>query len=151
VNAVLIALIVATASLTGPLLLARANARARRNEKQEDYARQDAVAAQAAEAARLLLAENKKVAETAAVTNDKLDVIHVLVNSNMTAAMQGQLVALKAQLVLMQKLAEQKVSTEDEIGAIKAVQAQIAELEAALTDRLAATAVVAAAAAKEVE
>jgi len=138
-NAVLIALIVAVASLAGPILLARSNAKARAKEKTEDWARQDAVAAQAAKAAALLLAENRKVAATAVETQGQLRQIHTLVNSNMTAAMQAQLAALKGQLVLMERLAKETPPSEDEVATFKAIEAQIAELEAALHDRLIAT------------
>jgi hypothetical protein len=131
------------------------NTRSRRKDKEQDWARQDAVAAQAAKAAELLLVANERVAQTAEVTNGKLDVIHTLVNSNMTAAMQAQLVALQGQLVLMNRVATLKGEAgtkpnENEVAAIVAVEAQIAELGAALKDRLAATETAAAAAAAAV-
>jgi hypothetical protein len=138
-NTVIIALISAFSITMAPLLLSNLNNRQRRAEKIEDYTRQDQVAAKAAEAAHLLLAENRRVAASAAQTHAQLSQIHVLVNSNMTAAMQGQLVALKGQLVLMERLAERTVSSVDELAAIAAVEAQIAELEANLRDRLQAT------------
>ena len=87
----------ATAILTGtvsPILVGWFAAKRDRRNKKEDYDRQDVVAAKAAEAAILLLAANERVAKTAAVTNQKLDVIHTLVNSNMTAAMQAELDAI---------------------------------------------------------
>jgi hypothetical protein len=111
-------------------------------EKREDWKRQDEVARKAAGAAELLLAENKKVAATAVETQHQLKEIHTLVNSNMTAAMQAQLVALKGQLALMERLANVAKPTVDETAAIAAVVSQIQELEAALKDRLAATEVV---------
>lgn len=141
-NSIVVAVIVGGMAVVGQQLLSRSNARQRREEKQEDWDRQDAVAAKAAEAADLLLAENKKVAATAVQTQRSLSEIHTLVNSNMTAAMQGQLVALKAQLALMERLAGVKSPTYDEKLATAGVIAQIAELEAALNDRLAATEVV---------
>lgn len=141
-SSIVVAVIVGGMAVVGQQLLSRSNARQRREEKQEDWDRQDAVAAKAAEAADLLLAENKKVAATAVQTQRSLSEIHTLVNSNMTAAMQGQLVALKAQLALMERLAGVKSPTYDEKLATAGVVAQIAELEAALNDRLAATEVV---------
>ncbi len=56
-TAILIAAIVATGSVCSPILLSLLNGRQRRQERLEDYARQDAVAAKAAEAAALLKAE----------------------------------------------------------------------------------------------
>lgn len=140
-------LAIVVASLVSPAVLAVITSRIARSNKREDWRRSDEVATQAAEAARLLLVENRKVAATAAVTNGKLDVIHTLVNSNMTAAMQAQLAALKAQLVLMDRLAATGDSSAEELDAVAMVEAQITELEAALHDRLAATEAAAAAAA----
>jgi uncharacterized membrane protein affecting hemolysin expression len=143
---VLVALIV---SLISPTVLAWINGRQRRADKQEDWARQDAVAAQAAEAASLLLAENKKVAESAQTTHDQLTQIHTLVNSNMTASMQADhdstvllLAALRANVALRGGEAN-----EDTRVAIKTAEGRLAELEAQLTDRRAATKVAGAAAA----
>lgn len=137
-NTILVAAMIA---IVGPLLLAYLTGRQRHAEKVEDYARQDAVAAKAEEAARLLLAQNKRVAKSSESTRAQLKEIHTLVNSNMTAAMQAQLVALKGQLVLMHRLAEAKkgAPTEDELGAIRGVEGQIQELETTLTERLDAT------------
>ena len=120
------------------------NTRARRSDKKLDWEREDKVAQKAEEAATLLLASNKVVAKTAEITNGKLDVIHVLVNSNMTAAMQAQLIALKGQLILMHRVTDLNrqagtSQTKDELAAIGAVDAQILELSASLKDRLQAT------------
>lgn len=138
-TAVWVALIVALTSMTGPLLLARSTAKSRREEKAQDYAREDEVAARAAAVADTLIVSNERAARSAEQANGKLDVIHTLVNSNMTAAMEAQLVALQGQLVMMNRLAEITDPTVDEAAAIKAVQAQIAELTASLKDRLTAT------------
>ena len=161
-DTLLVALVVA---VIGPVLLAYLTNRSRRQDKQEDWARQDAVAAQAAEAARLLLERqdavaaqareaarllldsNERVAETAAVTNGKLDVIHTLVNSNMTAAMQAELDATTRELAMMRevialnKAAGRQPST-DALAAIESTTHKIRELEAALADRLQQTHVV---------
>jgi hypothetical protein len=99
-------------------------------------ARQAEVAAQAAVAAELLLDANQKAAETAAATNSKLDVIHVLVNSKMTAAMRAELDATTAQLALMRRLHKLEPSPEAQ-AAIVATQRRVAELQTALTERLA--------------
>ncbi len=126
-------------AIGAPMLLAHQLNGARLKEKQEDWAREDAVAAKAEEAARLLVASNERAATSSEQANNKLDIIHTLVNSNMTSAMEAQLVALQGQLVMMNRLAEIEDPTIDEAAAIKAVIAQIAELTAALSDRLSAT------------
>ena len=68
--AVLVAFIVGAFAFAGPLLL-----------KRQDYKRQDEVAERVKEAADLLAA-------TSTVTQEKLDEIHVLVNSRLTAALE---------------------------------------------------------------
>jgi hypothetical protein len=101
---------------------------------------QASVAGKAAEAAVLLLESNKDVAKTAKITNGKLDVIHQLVNSNMTAAMQSEMGALKAQLVLMHEVVDLKraagaAPSADALAAIEATKKKIQELQITLTDR----------------
>jgi len=140
-ESVLIAFIVAVASMLSSLLLATLTNRQRRREKLEDYARQDAVADKAAEAAKLLLAANERVAETAKITNGKLDVIHTLVNSNMTAAMQSELDATVREHAMMVEVVALKRNAGQEpnvtsLAAIEATERKIAELQAALRDRL---------------
>jgi len=126
-------------SILGPCVLMLLTGHQRSKEKQEDWRREDIVAEKAAEAAKLLLAENKKVAASAKEASGKLDAIHILVNSNMTAAMEAQLVALQGQLVVMNRLAKIEDPTVNEQAAINAVEKQIAELTATVRDRLAAT------------
>ncbi len=116
-------------------------AKARKEEKEQDWKRQDEVAAKADEAARLLLAANERVAKTAAVTNGKLDQIHTLVNSNMTAAMKAELEATIEKLKLMRKIvardkAENIKVLPEALEAIRSVEAKIGELTASLNDRL---------------
>jgi hypothetical protein len=165
---VYIAAIVAFSGLIAagsPVLLAYLTNRNRREEKKEDYARQDQVAAQAAEAARLLverqdaaaakaaeaanllLAANERVAQTAVVTNGKLDVIHTLVNSNYTSALQSELSTMKRELVLLLSVIDLKKaagqsSNGDAANEIASTRAKIAELEATLADRLKQTKII---------
>lgn len=120
-TAVWVALIVAVSAMAGPLLLAGRMDRLRRRERMEDYARQDAVAAR-----------------TAAVTNGKLDVIHGLVNSNLTAALSAELDAKEALLVLLRRVRVLEPSHEID-ATLDATEAKIAELRATLDDRLAQT------------
>jgi hypothetical protein len=140
-EAIIVALIVGTMATIGQAWQRHGDAKARRADKEMDWARQDLVAAQAAQAASLLLAENKKVAETAAVTNGKLDVIHILVNSNMTAAMQSELDATKREVVGLKEIVRlnkqggQEPSNEA-LEVIRATEDKVAKLEAELRDRL---------------
>ncbi len=148
VQVVLVALLV---SVVAPTILALITNRSRRADKAQDWARIDAVAAQAKadavvaregqeKAAQLLAENNKIVAETARDTTERLTVIHTLVNSNMTAAMQENLdatvrerVALKAQeamLISFQHMVPPELS-----AAIALAEAKISELTIQLNDR----------------
>jgi hypothetical protein len=143
-NAVVVALIVLFGTVTSPLFLSYLNNRQRRDERREDYARQDAVAEQAAEAARLLLESNKRVAATAVITNGKLDVIHTLVNSNMTAAMQAELDRTQEVLVMLREVialneAAGRAASPETLARIDATERKVGELVAALNDRLTQT------------
>jgi len=154
-----LALIVAFSSSIGPLILAVVSTALRNVERRHDYARQDAVAAQAAvaakllierqdevaaqarEAASLLLESNKSVAATAAMTNQKLDIIHTLVNSNMTAAMQAEFDATVRELAMMREVvalnkAAGREPHQEALSAILATSHKIEELKANLDDRL---------------
>ncbi len=139
-------------SVTAPLVLAYLTNRQRREEKREDWKRQDEVAAQAAEAAQLLLdaqAETiRKTDEVAAAhkqdnirISDKLEVIRVDVNSNMTAAMQAELDATEGQLVLMREVialkeAQGQQPSGESLALLTAKHDRINELKATLNDRL---------------
>jgi len=128
----------------------------------EDWARQDRLAAQVkaaaddvaarAELARVALEENQAlVAKTAEETHEKLEVIRVDVNSNMTAAMQAELDAYISELSLRVeyvKAAEQRGEkpSRDTMAAITGLEGRIAELRAKLRDRLASSDAAAAAA-----
>jgi len=151
------------ASITAPLILAHRTERMHREDRLADYERQDKVARaaeqtatdliasqkriadQAAEAARLLLDANERVAKTAQVTNGKLDVIHTLVNSNMTAAMQAEYDATVRELAMMREVLALKEAAGGSPGpeseaAIAATEAKLAQLAAALEDRAQAAA-----------
>jgi len=159
-------IIVAVVSLVGVLavgilapawLLSRTE-RIHHEDREADWARQDQVAAKAekaaadlaksqkmiadkaAEAAELLLANNERVARTQQETNGKLDVIHTLVNSNMTAAMQSEFDAVARELAMMREVAALKQAAGQEpspetLAAISATEAKLHELDAALADR----------------
>jgi hypothetical protein len=159
-------IVVAAVSLIGVLavgilapawLLSRTE-RIHREDRQADWDRQDQVAEKAEkaaadlaksqkriadkaeEAATLLLANNERVAQTQAETNGKLDVIHTLVNSNMTAAMQSEFDAVSRELAMMREVAALKQAAGQEpsaetTAAIGATEAKLHELDAALADR----------------
>lgn len=87
---------------------------------------------------KVFLRETHKVA---IVTNDKLDIIHVLVNSNMTASMQAELDATVRELAMMHEVVDLKRKAGHEptaaaLIAIDATEAKVTELKAALDDRL---------------
>lgn len=132
------------------LLLTVVQALISSRKEKRDYARQDAVAARVVEAA----AKVAEVARSAKAVNeaiaDKLDQgleqgkkIHILVNSDMTAARTNErdqtkltLLALKQVQALGVKLGLE--SRRDELDAIERAEQRIEELNQILADRLAA-------------
>jgi hypothetical protein len=146
----------------------RTEAERKRVEREEDYARQDLVAErvalaakQAADAAQLLvkaqhetIARTDEVAKVAAASDALIQAqlksidtqgkkIHILVNSDMTAARTNErdqarltLLALKRVQALSAKLGLSV--TRDEVDAIKTAEERIVELDQILADRLAA-------------
>lgn len=158
-NAAVVIIVALFASTIGPVTLAHLTGKQRMKEKIEDWRRQDEVArradevahqllekqnetaAKTTEAAELLVENNKVVAKTARVTNEKLDVIHTLVNSNMTAALQAELDATQAQAVLMREVLQLredqgKEPNEEALSVLEALDANIQKLAANLKDRL---------------
>jgi hypothetical protein len=158
-DAIWVALIVAVGSTLSPLLVAYLTNRHRKAERLQDYARQDAVAARAAtvarslleqqeataaqatETARRLLEANQQVADAAKTANGKLDVIHTLVNSNMTAAMQSELDATTRELAMMNEVVALKKAaghepTPETLAALEATQQRVTELRSSLEERL---------------
>lgn len=105
-------------------------------------------AIQATEAARLLLESNKKVAavvERVGDTHIQLKEIHALVNSNMTASMQGEFdartneLAMMREVVRLNRIAGIEPSPEA-LAAIAATEIKVTELGVKLKDRLQAQA-----------
>jgi hypothetical protein len=93
--------------------------RGRRQEKKEDYARQDALADKA---------------------DKKLNAIHILVNSGYDRAMQAELDATKRELVSLLEIVGLKKSAGQEptieaLAVIDATKNKISELIAAMADR----------------
>jgi hypothetical protein len=144
---VIVALIVA---VIAPAVLSVLTNRHRRQERAEDYRRQDAVAAQAADAARLLLESNRRVAIQAAeasdITQGQLRQIHTLVNNNLDEVLRAQLVALQR----VAELTEEVTAIKGEANippdpkaqdVLTALYRQIGELKAQIRDRVSKTAV----------
>jgi hypothetical protein len=153
---------VAVLVLAGPLLLSWLTQRHSRQTKADDNARldlvaeraeeaarllaerQDAAADRAAEAAQALVAANAEVAAVAAraaeVVGDKLDVIHTLVNSSLTAAVQAELDATIRELAMMHEVMELrqaagKPPSPEREDAVAATEARIVEVRLQLDDR----------------
>ncbi len=128
-------------SVVAPTLLALLNNWSMRRAKILDWERED-------EVANRLLKSNQEVSESAASTQRKLDVIHVLVNSNMTAAMRAELDATIRELALMRQIVERdktdnRAVLPEALIAIESTQDKINELTSTLNDRLKQTEVVA--------
>jgi hypothetical protein len=116
---IVVALIVAVPSTIGPLLGLLVAAR---------IARKKLEAAQEREDARYKRQDKK------------LDGIHTLVNSSMTAAMESELAGLRRERVMMVAIIDLKRSagqepTPDEIAEVKATEAKVEELERELAER----------------
>jgi hypothetical protein len=86
-----------------PIIVSRMSADERHAEREEDHARQDRVREQVEATARLQALQNRKVEVSTAATNDKLDEIHVAVNSNLAKA---QIEALDAKDMLVVVMTE---------------------------------------------
>jgi len=131
----------------------------RRQDKKADYLRQDEVAERAKtdnakllesqeklasqnnETARLLVQSNEKSDHRSDVQDAKLDQIHTLVNSNLTAEMQARLVTLRSFLDVSLKYAlHPPTMGEAELAelasSIADTRSEIAKLAAQLEDRL---------------
>jgi hypothetical protein len=135
------ALIISFFSTVSPLTLAYLTNKHTRRDRQEDWARQDAVALHAARAAELLVADNKKVAATAALAIVKLDVIHTLVNSSLTEAMQSEYEAVKRELILINEVinlgkAAGREPSPATLTEVSLAEIKVGTLSQALSDRL---------------
>lgn len=100
------------------------------------------------EQARLLAESNAKIAAEVAISSSRLeskvDVVHTLVNSTMTRAMQSELDAIKREVLMMLEVVELKKRAGSEpspetLEAIELTRSKIHEKEVALADRLKAS------------
>lgn len=125
---------VAALAVLSPTLLAVINGWQLRVSKRDDNARLDLVAERAEQAAADLLKSNN-------VVSGKLDVIHGLVNSELTGAIDGERSATVRELALMREvMALHKVATgrdpsQASLTAIDLTEARVSELDAQLADR----------------
>jgi hypothetical protein len=136
----------AAIAIFGPVTMALVTWWTARANKREDWDRLDKVA-------KDLKADNAKVAKRqtemadsqvsiADQTNKKLDVIHVLVNSSLTAAKQAELNATKRELAMMHEVVDlNRVAGREPpasaLAAIESAAKRIAELELEIADRMA--------------
>lgn len=154
----LIAIFVA---ITAPLLLVYLNSRQHRKDREAEWAHQDklakraadqaqalrdgqiAAAEQAATAATLLLESNERVATEAAkvshAQSEKLDTIHTLVNSNLTASKQSDLDTKRGLLASLQEIVALRSGSSNPAvraaAAIPLLEEAIGALSAELTER----------------
>ena len=135
---------VVIAAVVGPLLLSGLNNRHRKDERAQDWKRQDEVAARLAAAQQATTARTEEVAaavaESSAATDGKLDQIHTLVNSQLSTALRNELAALVALAALMADVIEIKRAgglepTEEALAALELTKARAAELELVLEER----------------
>ena len=155
-----------SALIAGPvaaLMLSWLTATQQRQKTLDDYARQDEVAdrlERAAMASRIRLEEVARLAAetaatqaaTAVVTDSKLNVIHTLVNSQLSAALQNELDGLVREVAVIRELIELKRAngkepTSDSLTILAASDSKIIELRQTLDNRAKETAKAAAAAA----
>ena len=163
ISLIAVACVAIFSSITAPLILARRTERMHREDQLADYKRQDEVAKEAketaiamaeqqdviirqqheaTEAARVRDGHAEKIAAAVAKSNgDKLDVIHQLVNSQLSATIKSELDAHVTSLALMREVIDMKrvagsEPTEEALIAIESTKAKIAELRTTLADRL---------------
>jgi len=115
--------------------LVRHTAKVFHQDQLTSWARQDEVAA-----AALLAAQD--AARQAENSSRKLDRIHTLVNSDMTAARQGELDQTRAMAAIQERVVRATTAAAGkpdpvDVQALQRTRARIAELEAILADRLA--------------
>lgn len=139
-NAVWVALIVGGCGVIGQLLVNYQNARQRSKDRQEDWKRQDEVASKAERAAERLLAQNERVAESTKEAKQVIDEIHILVNSNMSAALQSELDETVRGLAVLRELTGWKDAaghppTKATLETIEEMEQKIKDLQVVVADR----------------
>lgn len=127
-------------SVIAPLVLSWMTNRNIRSMKQLDWNRQDAVAEQVKLAATALIESNRNAEVNSLKVQGQLTAIHTLVNSNLTASLQGELnstireLAGLREIVVLTKAAGRDAAAET-LAAIALADSKIAELQTTLIDR----------------
>lgn len=126
--------VIAAALFASPWLASWITARERRADKIAEWKRQDLLAARLRRAADDVA---EKAAANARTYVEKLDQIHVLVNSNMTATLQHELDARRETLDLLEAAlaGASGMAAERLRVTIMEKRAKVAELQAQITDR----------------
>jgi hypothetical protein len=134
-------------SLTAPTLLFYMTARQHTRDKRQDWARQDLVAKRVAEATEAAqeIAHAATAAQDLAATHlrkvgETVEVVHTLVNSDKTAAMQRELDDKRNALVMLREINRLQAlaggePTEESLGAISATKSRIESLTAEMAER----------------
>lgn len=123
-DAVWLAILVAIPSILTvlvPLIMAKVNNAQKNLEREADWARQDAIAAR-------LAIKVSETASTAAVARSviakKLDVVHTLVNGNVTEYMHRELEGLRRELELLNENRMLKVQAGQAVDPMEEVRAE---------------------------
>ena len=154
----IVAVPVLITSAVAPWLMARAassakarekeqDAKIRHEERQEDWARLDAVAARQAQAAQKAEEAARKAEETAKKADDATKVltknvsaVHILVNNNLTLATKDTLKSKTRSLMLLRenialKMSSGQAATHEEEAEVALLSGEIKSLEEVLVDR----------------
>lgn len=129
-----IALIVAISTTLAPMLLAYLNGRQRRQERKEQWDRDD-------EIDRRNRLYQEAIKDSVKASNQKLDTIKHLVDGNLTAAMQSELDATQRTLSICLELKRQALAHGEDVDPalneqIKLAEVKISELSQKLAIRL---------------
>jgi len=110
----------------------------RRAEKQQDWDRQDLVAERVAQAAKDLAVNDATVNEKLKALDDGQKVNHILLNSNMTRAMQADLDGKLLLLLALRRLTGPgEEASQEDADLILVTEAKVIELEKDLAERAA--------------
>lgn len=144
---ILAAVLVALSSAGSAYIITSMTNKQRRREMAQEEAHRERIAGLASQQTNLLISTNEAIssrtAADAVTIEGKLDVIHGLVNSGLTAAKQSEFEALNRELATMHELADMQRASgraikEATAHAIEVTEQRRAELEAELEVRRAA-------------
>lgn len=131
-------------SVLGPTVLLRLQGKQRREDLAIQWARDDALSARAEAIGQRVVQANQHTAEvveaTASSTASKLEVIHTLVNSQLTKALESERDAIRRELAMMEEVVAMKKTmgaapSEGVLAAIAFTKAKLKDLELQLEDR----------------